>query len=224
MLFLITPPTIEEIASLGTVPLSIGPSPASVATASAKLQRQRKFLLDRIWILRRRLGIPDGLKEPDYPDDSLTKLMHRIHDLNEYALRVIRLNRHYDDLLAIRDSPADLLPNHTVVPLAPMATSPIESNVDRFPSYQTAAEYLADYAPLVPEGLLPTARSLTAPRASAPEPAPATSEDLARFRASTDFSRMMDEPRVDHTFLPTTTGQMRGDSGRVTRPSSWRLS
>ena len=55
------------------------------------------------------IGINDGLKAPDYPDDSLTKLMHRINDVNEYAIRVIRLNRHYDDLLATRDSPADLL-------------------------------------------------------------------------------------------------------------------
>ena len=223
-LFMLNPPTIEEVASLGTVPLSIGPSPASVATASAKLQRQRKFLLDRIWILRRRLGIPDGLKEPDYPDDSLTKIMHRINDLNEYAIRVIRLNRHYDDLLATRESPAELLPNHAVLPLAPMAISPIHSDLHRFPNYQTAAEYLADYTPLIPEGPLPTVRSLTAPRGTAPETATATSEDIARFRASTDFSRMMDEPRVDHTFLPTTTGQKRGDTGRVTRPSSWRLS
>ena len=84
---------------------------------------------------------------------------------------------------------------------APMATSSADSNIDRLPSYQTAA----DYAPLVPEEPLPTARPLTA-WGSAPEPAPASSEDIARFRASTDFTRMMDEPRVEYTFLPTNTG------------------
>ena len=90
--------------------LPIGPSPASVATASAKLQRHRKFLLDQTWWILRSLlsGMPDGLKKPDYLDDSPTKLMHRINDLNENAFWTD------NDVLATR-IPADLPSNHVVV-------------------------------------------------------------------------------------------------------------
>ena len=218
-LLLMKAPSVDEVATIGT-PLSVGPSPATVSNATDRIRRHRKFLLDRVWTMRRRLGIADEAAEPEYPADSTNELFRRVADLHEYTVRVIRLNRY---LLAARDSPADLLPNHVVVPLAPLATARLQPRNGTAHRYPTSLEYLAEYAPLVPNGPLPTVKSLTAPCSFESELTPASAEDLLRFRATTDFSRMMDEPRVQHTYLPTVTGLSRGEGGRSSRPPSGRF-
>ena len=222
-LLLMVTPSVEEVAAIGTPPLSVGPSPGTVSNITNRIQRHRKFLVDRVWTMRRRLGIPDEAAEPEYPANSTTELSLRVADLHEYTVRVIRLNRYYDDLLAARDSPSDLLLNHVVVPLAPLATVRPQPHQGVAYGYPTSHEYLAEYAPLIPNGPLPTARSLTVPCPSESKLTAASAEDLLRFRATTDFARLADEPRVHHTYLPTVTGLSRGEGGRSSRPPSWRL-
>ena len=67
------------------------------------LQLQRKFLLDRIWIWAVVLALLMVSTGSPIIRKILSKLVHRINDFNAYATRVIRLNRHYDDLLATRN-------------------------------------------------------------------------------------------------------------------------
>jgi len=221
-LFVATP-SPAEIAVIGNPSLSLGPSPAAVAYIESLEARRKRFLNYQLQKFRDRLGIPAEASEPAY--ESIQDLELRLRDLATFTSRAVEYNRYYDSLLLSRDYPGES-PLHvstagslSVIALAPLSTGP--ASAEPAPAYPDLQSYWSTYTPLSPSAPQPTLSELLHPDRYSAEPLPASADDLTSFRCSTDYSRLANEPRVQSSFLPTTTGITRGLSGRASQPHHW---